>query len=59
MQDMRTPLDATVASIAVSSPLWYQYIETALGIFMLVGGATLLTLRLAIAWREWKQGKKK
>lgn len=59
MQDMKTPLDTIIGSVAVSSPLWYQWIETGLGVFMLIGGAALLCLRLAIAWREWKTGHKK
>lgn len=59
MQDMKVPIDAAIGGVAASSPLWYQYVETGLGIFMLIGGAVLLCLRLAIAWRDWKHGNKK
>jgi hypothetical protein len=50
-------MDGILGVGAVSSPIWLQYLQTTVGMFMLIGGALLLALRLAIAWREWRAGK--
>lgn len=57
--EMKTALDGTLATYGVSAPLWLEYVQSGFSLFMLIGGAALLTLRLAIAWREWQQGKSK
>lgn len=54
----KASIDGTLGTVAVSSPIWLQWLENGLGLFMLVGGAALLVLRLAIAWREWRDGRK-
>jgi hypothetical protein len=56
-QHGKEALDGILGVGAVSSPIWLQYLQTGFGLFMLVGGAVLLALRLAIAWREWQAGK--
>lgn len=56
-QHGKEALDGLLGVGAVSSPIWLQYIQTTIGMFMLIGGALLLALRLAIAWREWRAGK--
>lgn len=50
--------DYGLAAGAVTSPFWLQMLERGFGLFMLVGGALLLTLRIAIALREWREKKK-
>lgn len=50
-------LDGSLGLGAITSPIWLQYLQTGIGLFMLFGGAVLLALRLMIAWREWRQGK--
>jgi hypothetical protein len=57
-QHGKEALDGALGVSAVSSIIWLQYIQTAIGMFMLIGGAVLLALRLAIAWREWREGKR-
>lgn len=47
-------VDSTLGVAAISSPWWMQLLQTGVGMFMLLGGALLLALRLAIAWREWR-----
>ena len=53
----KTAIDGTLGVGAVTSPFWLNWLETGLGLFMLVGGAVLLILRLLIAWREWRDSK--
>lgn len=40
---------------AVTSPIWLQYLQTTIGLFMLIGGAVLLVIRLAISWHELRE----
>lgn len=54
---VRNTIDAALGTGAVTSPIWLQYIQDGLGLFMLIGGAVLLLLRLMIAWREWRNSK--
>jgi len=51
-------LDGAIVAVSLASPWWLQALQQGVGLFMLLGGAALLTLRLAIAWREWRQGRK-
>lgn len=53
-QTVKTIADTGIASAAITSPVWLQMVQTYVGLFMLIGGALLLVLRLAIAWREWR-----
>ena len=48
-------LDGSVGGAAVTFPLWLQWTEPYIGAFMLLGGAVLLVVRLAISWRDWKK----
>lgn len=50
-------IDGTIAVGAVTSPFWMQALQTGVGVFMLLGGAFLLGLRILIAWREWRANK--
>ncbi|NIA67766.1 hypothetical protein HBA54_04110 [Pelagibius litoralis] len=55
---VKASVDGTLGVGAVSSPFWVAWLEAlrdGLGFYMLFGGAVLLTLRLAIAWRDWRQ----
>lgn len=58
MQHGKEIIDGTLGIGAVTSPIWLQYLQTGIGMFMLLGGAVLLAPRLAIAWREWRHGHK-
>ena len=50
-------LDTGIGSIGATSPLWLQYIQTGAGLIAAVGGAVLVIIRLAIAWRDWRSGR--
>jgi hypothetical protein len=52
-------IDGALSGVALSSPLWLQYLENLLGITMLVGGVLLLAIRIAIAWKTYKNLDKK
>lgn len=47
--------DFGVGGVAVSVPLWLQYLELWAQAFVLIGGAVLLALRLALAVRDLRR----
>lgn len=57
-QTARIIADAGVGAGAVSAGVWLQIIQNGLGIFMLVGGSVLLSMRLFLTYREIKSKKK-
>ena len=48
--------DTTIATGLVSTPIWLQWVEQGLQLFMLVGGSILLVFRL---WAMYQERKKK
>tara|TARA_B100000073_G_C23374910_1_gene428519 strand:+ start:193 stop:390 length:198 start_codon:yes stop_codon:yes gene_type:complete len=60
--DLKTPeqlknaTDTVIATSLVSTPLWLQWVEQGLQLFMLVGGSVLLAFRL---WAMIKERKNK
>ena len=46
--------DATLAVAAVSAPFWLEAVTNGLHIYITIGGAVLLTLRIAKAVRAFK-----
>ena len=54
--------DGVLASSALSSPLWLQWVEQEVGLFLLIGGAILLAIRLGYAghklWTDIRDRKK-
>ena len=50
--------DGTLGLGALSSPVWLQYLESSLGLFMLAGGALLLALRIYLTIREIREKRK-
>lgn len=52
-QHTKQVIDHTIALTALASPWWLQVLQNGAAIFMLVGGAVLLSLRILIAFREW------
>lgn len=47
--------DFGVGGVAVSVPLWLQHLELWAQAFVLIGGAVLLALRLALAVRDLRR----
>lgn len=54
----KVALDTGIGGIGATSPLWLQNIQTGAGLVAAVGGAILVIIRLAIAWRDWRNGGK-
>ena len=48
----KTAIDLSVGAGAISIPWWMQ-LTAGLELFIAVGGAILICLRLAVAGREW------
>jgi outer membrane lipoprotein SlyB len=57
-QQIKTALDTSIGTIGATSPVWIQYLQQGAGIIAAVGGAALVIIRLLIAWRDWRNGKK-
>ena len=55
---MQASADIALATAAITTPMWVQYAQTALGLVMALGGAVLLGMRLYLSWREIRSKKK-
>ena len=55
--DPKVIIDTTIDTGMVSTPIWLQWFEQGLQIFMLVGGSLLLAFRLWMMFKD--RGKKK
>ena len=53
---LKNATDTVIATSLVSTPLWLQWVEQGLQLFMLVGGSVLLAFRL---WAMIKERKNK
>lgn len=56
-QHGKEAIDGLLGVGAVTAPFWVKLVETGFTIGMALGGAVLLALRIAIAWREWRAGR--
>tara|TARA_R100000963_G_C4570191_1_gene55393 strand:+ start:214 stop:408 length:195 start_codon:yes stop_codon:yes gene_type:complete len=54
-ENFKNVVDATVAASFASTPIWLQWVEQSLQIFMLVGGSIVLIFRL---WSMFRGAKK-
>ena len=50
--------DYALGAGAVSAPWWLAYFDIAANVLLALGGLSLLAIRGAITWREWKNPKK-
>jgi hypothetical protein len=53
-ESVKNVVDTTLATSLVSTPIWLQWVEQSLQLFMLVGGSILLIFRLWAMLRERK-----
>lgn len=58
-QIIRNVSDGAIGTATVTAPVWMQHLQTDTALFMSLGGVLLLAIRLAIAIREWRRGRKK
>lgn len=54
---IQSVVDTTIATSALSSPLWLQAIEEGFHAYVLIGGCILLTLRIILAVRDFRAKK--
>lgn len=50
-------VDASIGSVAMSTPIWLQNVEASLQLFTLTAGAILLVFRIILAVKEMKEKK--
>lgn len=50
--------DIGIGGGALTVPLWVHQLEAWAQVFVLIGGAVLLALRLALAWRDLRKRNK-
>ena len=50
--------DAAMATAAIISPVWMELIQDGMGVYVMIGGAILLTLRIIKAVKDL-MGKRK
>jgi len=55
IEQHKTATDVSLGSGAISSPMWWQYLEPTLQAILLIGGVFLLALRLHITFKEWRK----
>lgn len=58
MSDISAKLDATIGTIAVSTPWWLPHFDSAIHVLLAVGGLVLLVLRIGIAWKDYRAKKR-
>lgn len=54
----KNAIDGAIGAVGVSSPVWLQYLQNGAGAVVAIGGAVLIVIRVMIAWRDWRNGKK-
>jgi len=57
MDNVRLMGDGAIVTLGFTAPWWVNLFESWAHVYMWAGGAILLTLRIAIAWREWRRRK--
>ena len=56
-EKIKNVTDTALSTSLVSTPIWLQWVEQGLQLFMLVGGSVLLVFRLWAMLRERKRKK--
>jgi hypothetical protein len=54
----KNAIDGALGAAGISSPFWLTQLQTVAGAVVAVGGAVLIVIRVMIAWRDWRNGKK-
>ena len=51
---MKGITDALISLPAIASPFYFTHIEQWMSIYLAIGGGVLLTIRIGLAIREWR-----
>jgi hypothetical protein len=47
--------DVALGAAVISHPLWLDTLTNGLSVYIMIGGAILMTLRIVMAVRDWKK----
>jgi hypothetical protein len=53
--ETQAKIDGAIAVGSVTAPWWLELFNQASHVYFIVGGAILLTLRIALAVRDWRR----
>lgn len=53
IQETKLVIDSTIATGAITMPLWVAELEGWIGFAAVVGGLILVVIRIALAIRDW------
>lgn len=48
-------IDGAVGAASIAAPWWLQLFNEGMHVVVVIGGAVLLALRIALAVREWRR----
>jgi uncharacterized membrane protein YozB (DUF420 family) len=54
VSDVSVKVDYALGTAAASAPWWLPHFDHTVHVILGVGGVALVLLRVAIAWRDWR-----
>jgi hypothetical protein len=55
ISETSSKVDAAIGLGSVTAPWWLDLFNQATHVYFIIGGAVLLTLRIALAVRDWRR----
>jgi len=55
IQETKLAIDSTIATGAITMPLWVTQLQGWIGLGISVGGLILIVMRIIIASRDWQK----
>lgn len=55
IQETKFAIDSTIATGAITMPLWVSELQGWIGLGISVGGLILIVMRIIIAFRDWRK----
>jgi hypothetical protein len=55
IQETKLAIDSTIATGAITMPLWVTQLQGWIGFGISVGGLILIVMRIIIAFRDWQK----
>ena len=57
IQETKLAIDSTIATGAITMPLWVTQLQGWIGLGISVGGLILIVMRIIIAFRDWRKSQ--
>ena len=57
IQETKLAIDSTIATGAITMPLWVTQLQGWIGLGISVGGLILIVMRIIIALRDWRKSQ--